>query len=66
MNWRLVGFPTKSGHFAQHVVPVDDLREHDLTPDCWCTPTVDSVSFVAVHNAADQREKFERGERKPS
>lgn len=66
MNWRFVGFPTESGHFAQHVVPVDDLREHDLMPDCWCEPTVDWISFVAVHNAADQREKFERGERKPS
>jgi hypothetical protein len=66
MIWKLVAFPSESGHFVQHVVPVDDLREHDLMPDCWCDPAVDHISLVAVHNAADQREKFESGERKPS
>lgn len=50
-----------------HVVPVDDLREHELAPSCWCTPLRDAIApKVISHNALDQREKFETGERKPS
>lgn len=47
----------------QHVVPVDDLREHEPV-SCWCSPTEDDG--VVLHHALDEREKFERGERKPS
>ena len=47
-----------------HVVPLEDLREHVLR-NCWCSPTIDEDSIV-IHNALDEREKFERGERKPS
>jgi hypothetical protein len=44
-------------------VPVDDLREHEPA-DCWCAPTVED--FAVIHHALDEREKFEKGERKPS
>jgi hypothetical protein len=47
-----------------HVYPLDDLREHELSLDCWCKPYDDEG--VIVHNSMDQREKYETGERKPS
>lgn len=46
------------------VVPINDLCEHDLRRMCWCKPTYDGS--MIVHNAADGREAFERGERKLS
>ena len=49
---------------VQHVVPVDDLREH-VPVDCWCEPKEVDDMFYS-HNALDEREKFETGERKPS
>lgn len=66
MTWRLIGFVADAGNFVQHIVPVDDLYEHELMPSCWCKPTIDDADFTAIHNSADQREKFERGERKTS
>lgn len=47
-----------------HVVPVNDLREHVLCRSCWCHPTVDTDGGedVVIHNALDQREKYEYGE----
>lgn len=44
----------------QHVVPVNDTHEHDLTLNCWCKPKVDDG--VVIHNSFDGRELFERGE----
>lgn len=50
-----------------HVTPLNDLREHEWDFCCWCTPQCDADEpSVIVHNAADGREKFETGERKPS
>lgn len=49
-----------------NVYPINDLREHEMTPDCWCQPEVDEVYQVIIHNSADEREKFETGERLPS
>lgn len=46
-----------------HVVPVEDLAEH-LPVDCWCHPKHEDG--VVIHAAFDEREKFERGERKTS
>jgi hypothetical protein len=45
-----------------HVVPIDDLREHEPAY-CWCSPTLDDG--VMVHHAMDKREEYERG-RMPS
>lgn len=59
MNIRPVGF--------YHVYPVNDLREHDIVGlTCWCRPEHDEELDVVIHNAADGREAFETGERKPS
>jgi len=47
------------------VVPIDDLRPHEIASSwCWCRPFEDEG--VIVHNSMDQRELFERGERKAS
>lgn len=48
-----------------HVIPVNDLREHEFA-DCWCRPVIDEESGYVVHNSMDRREEFETGERKPS
>jgi hypothetical protein len=48
----------------RHVWPLDDLRPHLSAFHCWCRPFDDEG--VWVHNSLDQRELFERGERKPS
>lgn len=47
-----------------HVMPINDLRDHTLSTDCWCRPFSDEG--VIVHNSMDRREEYERGERKAS
>jgi hypothetical protein len=48
-----------------HVTPQGDLREHDISLECWCKPTPDEEdSRVIIHHALDQREEYEEG-RKP-
>lgn len=51
-----------------HVVPTNDLREHELNGSCWCKPTRDEegTETIWIHNSMDGREAFERGERKLS
>lgn len=49
-----------------HIVPLNDLREHEPTPQCWCMPTPDDEHDVWVHHSLDGREAFETGERLPS
>ena len=44
-----------------NVIPVNDFREHSNCADCWCNPKVEGS--VIVHNAMDEREKYEEGER---
>lgn len=66
MNWKLEGFVSEAGNLVQHIIPIDDLFDHELMPTCWCQPEIDKVDFIAIHNSADQREAFERGERKTS
>ena len=47
-----------------HVIPFDDLMPHTPTLDCRCRPVRDEESpRVVIHNSADQREAYERGER---
>lgn len=46
-----------------HVVPLNDLREHETSIACWCHPTPDEEEpCVIVHHSLDQREKYESGE----
>jgi hypothetical protein len=50
-----------------HVIPNDDLREHESSALCWCAPVRDDDEpRVVVHNSMDGRERFETGERKPA
>ena len=42
-----------------HVVPVNDLRDHAVSEDCWCGPTNDEG--VWVHHSLDRREEYEGG-----
>ena len=48
-----------------HVLPVDDLKEHEESASCWCNPRVinaDGLDFeqnVIVHHSADGRELVE-------
>ena len=51
---------------APHVIPVDDLIEHDVTDDCICGPTTlpmelddGSIGWVYVHASLDGRELVE-------
>ena len=44
-----------------HVMPLDDLREHEFV-SCWCHPDVDDDGLV-IHHSMDRREAFETGER---
>lgn len=46
-----------------HIMPVDDLREHEMAPACWCHPTKDDESGAWVHHSMDQRELYETMER---
>lgn len=52
-------------YWRMHVVPRNDIREHEPHDKCWCNPTTNDIGVI-IHAATDEREKFERGERKPS
>lgn len=48
-----------------HILPINDLREHEERSDCWCKPTEDETEpDLWIHHAMDQRELYETGERK--
>lgn len=48
-----------------HVVPLNDLRDHEVSIACWCHPTPDEDEpQIILHHALDQREKYETGELK--
>lgn len=50
-----------------HVVPVNDLREHEPSMHCWCIPTEDDeTDGLFIHHSMDGREQFETGERMAS
>lgn len=49
-----------------HVVPVDDLIDHDLADTCTCGPADqsvirddDSIGWITVHHSLDDREQWE-------
>lgn len=40
-----------------HIIPLDDLAEHYLDPECWCHPKPDkNQPVMLVHNSMDRRE----------
>lgn len=43
-----------------HVMPINDLREHVDSRDCWCKPRQDEDEpALWVHNSMDRREEYE-------
>ncbi|RZL39227.1 MAG: hypothetical protein EOP35_04110 [Rubrivivax sp.] len=45
-----------------HVLPLNDLRPHDLLRSCWCRPEEDfEVARVVIHNSLDRREQHQHG-----
>jgi len=47
------------------VWPLNDVREHEIdNPNCECGAWFDGS--LLVHDAFDERQKYERGERKMS
>lgn len=57
-----------------HCVPLNDEKEHILSPDCWCDGLVEWLDpdtglpwaaggYRMIHNAADCRELAEGDER---
>ena len=65
-GWQTISGENEAGACVSHVVPINDLKEHQLIAECWCNPTLDDEYMIATHNSADNREAFERGERKES
>lgn len=51
-----------------HVVPMNDLRDHEPSANCWCRPTLrddeETDGDVYIHHSLDGRELYETGERK--
>lgn len=56
---------TKENHIAKvgkmvkdcdilHVIPINDLKEHIESSDCWCGPEI--RDNLIIHNALDGRE----------
>ena len=41
-----------------HVVPIDDLKEHEESTTCECTPmiTFENGDMIVVHSSFDGRE----------
>lgn len=46
-----------------HVLPLNDVVDHDDNEDCFCGPTAKFVEggVVFVHHSVDGREMSERG-----
>lgn len=47
-----------------HVMPKNDLRDHEADPGCWCKPVKDDELSLYVHNSMDRREEYEEGRKK--
>ena len=47
-----------------HVLPVNDLRDHVESRECWCQPATtredDEDDVVVIHHSADGRELVEQ------
>ena len=46
-----------------HIRPVDDIKAHELSEDCWCNPDLKEVEggMLIIHESMDKREKYENG-----
>lgn len=50
-----------------HIIPVEDMRQHDGNSKCWCNPLIEFELYgtIVTHNSLDERELYETGQRKP-
>lgn len=60
----MIGWRNTQDSARWHIIPMCDDQEHQVSLECWCKPEEDDD--LIIHNSADGRELFERGERKPS
>lgn len=46
---------------AFHIMPINDLQEHEQSNTCECRPKleIENGEMIFVHNAYDKRELFE-------
>jgi len=46
---------------AIHIIPVNDLKEHEENSTCECQPTLimENGEMIFVHNSYDGRELYE-------
>lgn len=46
---------------AFHIMPINDLKEHEQLSTCECCPKleIENGEMIFVHNAYDKRELFE-------
>lgn len=43
-----------------HVTPMNDLKEHEASLECWCRPYRDPWNpYCIIHNSLDRRELYE-------
>jgi len=42
-----------------HLVPTNDLMEHELLEKCWCNPEVEENGKMISHHSLDCRELYE-------
>ncbi len=63
MNDKLFGWQVYK--MPDEVAPINDIKPHEIGKiECWCNPYIDGD--ILVHNSMDEREQYERGEKKPS
>lgn len=48
MTWEVIDF---------NVIPIDDIKEHIKSNQCWCNPDYDDGIYI--HNSLDNRELTE-------
>lgn len=45
-----------------HVLPANDLKPHDTSRRCWCSPDEDAeTARIVVHHSLDRREQHQHG-----
>jgi hypothetical protein len=54
------------GRYHAHIMPRDDVTDHEPFPDCWCEPVADPYEHdIYIHNALDGREQREMERMRP-
>lgn len=67
-GWAGFGVPITHRLHKWHVIPVGDIRPHELRAECWCKPVEDAdvdigLGVALVHRAMDGREDYQNGVR---